>query len=922
MSDQFAFLSNATPEYIENVYKAYQQDPTSVPAEWQRFFAGFDFALTNYTEESPQASSSAAPDSMEANSKEVHVLNLINAYRTRGHLFTQTNPVRERRKYVPSLDLENFGLSEKDLDTVFASGSEIGLGPAKLRDILDLLKETYCQSIGAEFTYVRKPEIVKWLQDRMESSRNTPRFSIDKKKHILSKLNEAVIFEKFLGTKYVGQKRFSLEGAESLIPAMDAAIEKGAELGIEEFVIGMAHRGRLNVLANILKKEYDEIFSEFEGKEYEDSVFQGDVKYHLGFSADIETSSSRKVHLSLMPNPSHLEAVNPVVEGASRAKIDRKYGGDFQRLCPVLIHGDAAIAGQGVVYEVIQMAQLDGYKTGGTLHFVINNQIGFTTNYLDARSSTYCTDVAKVTQSPVFHVNGDDAEAVIFAIEMAMEFRQTFNKDVFIDLLCYRRHGHNEADEPAFTQPLLYQIIRKHPDPRKIYFDKLMQAGTVEANMAKALEKEFKQTLQEELEQSRATDKLNRAPFLKGVWEGIRRGEEDDFDSVSPETGVNKELLLEIAHKIHEIPDSFQAHKKIRKLFGDRIRMVEEDRLDWALGELIAYGTLLLEGIPIRLSGQDVRRGTFSHRHSVLLSTDAEQEWIGLNNIRPDQPEKFTAWNSLLSEYGVLGFEYGYSFANPNNMVIWEAQFGDFANGAQIIMDQYISSAETKWQRMSGLIQYLPHGFEGQGPEHSSARMERYLQLCARKNMQILNVTTPANFFHALRRQFQRDFRIPLIFFTPKKLLRYPGAVSKLEEMGPGTRFQEILDDSYVKPEKVTRVLACSGKIYYDLLERQQKEGRDDVAIIRMEQLYPLPVTRLRELIAKYPNAEWCWVQEEPRNMGAWNYILRVITEVELNYVGRKPSATPASGYARIHNQEQEEIVKTAFIKDPIKTLA
>ena len=917
MSDQLNFLSNATPEYIDNVYRAYQADPQSVSLEWQRFFSGFEFAMTSYNGHAEAGeAAAAAPLSAEAASKEIHVLNLINDYRTRGHLFTKTNPVRERRKYTPTLDLVNYGLGEADLDTVFQAGEEVGLGPAKLRDILDLLKETYCQSIGAEFRYVRKPEMVSWLQERMEDTRNRPQFSLEKKKHILRKLNEAVIFEKFLGTKYVGQKRFSLEGAETLIPALDAAIEQGAELGIQEFVMGMAHRGRLNVLANTLRKEYDEIFSEFEGKEYADSVFQGDVKYHLGFSADVETSGKKKVHLSLMPNPSHLEAVDPVVQGSARAKIDRKYGQDFNAVCPILIHGDAAVAAQGIVYEVVQMARLDGYKTGGTLHLVINNQVGFTTNYLDARSSTYCTDVAKVTQSPVFHVNGDDVESMVLAIELAMEFRQKFNRDVFIDLLCYRRHGHNEADEPAFTQPLLYDIIKKHPDPRKIYFDKLMHSGAVEANMAKELEKEFKQELQKELEESRATEKLERAPYLKGTWDGIRRVDNDDFMQDSIVTGVEKDLLLEIAHKIHAIPEDFQAHKKIRKLFQDRLKAVEEDRLDWALGELIAYGSLLLEGKPIRLSGQDCRRGTFSHRHSVLLSTDAEHEWIGLNHIRPGEQAEFIAYNSLLSEYGVLGFEYGYSTANPNNVVIWEAQFGDFANGAQIVMDQYIASAETKWQRMSGLIQYLPHGYEGQGPEHSSARLERYLELCARKNMQIMNITSPANFFHALRRQFHAEYRIPLVFFTPKKLLRYPWAVSSIDEMAAGTRFREIIDDPYVDKKKTKKVVVCTGKIYYDLLEEQQKSERKDLAVVRMEQLYPLPVKQLRDLIASYPkDVQWCWAQEEPRNMGAWNYILRVVTEVELTYYGRKPSATPAAGYAKQHNKEQQEIIDLAFDK-------
>lgn len=910
MADKLSFLSNSNPAFIDSMYQAFKQDPSSVDEEWQQFFSGFDFALNSARGEMGAA---VAASNSEAASKEINVLNLINAYRTRGHLFTKTNPVRERRKYTPNLDLENFGLSENDLDVTFQAGRDVGLGPATLRNILELLQQTYRQSIGAEFMYVRHPHMRKWLIDKMESSRNTPNFSLEKKKHILQMLNKAVIFEKFLGTKFVGQKRFSLEGLETLIPAMDAIIEKGAENGIQEFVVGMAHRGRLNVLTNILRKEYDEIFSEFEGKEYREGVFQGDVKYHLGYSADLETEAGKKVHLSLMPNPSHLEAVDPVVQGAARAKIDGRYKGDFSKLCPILIHGDAALAAQGVVYEVIQMSMLDGYKTGGTVHIAANNQVGFTTNYLDGRSSTYCTDIAKVTQSPVFHVNGDDVEAVVFAIELAMEFRQEFHRDVFIDLLGYRRHGHNEADEPAFTQPLLYDIIKKHPDPRKIYLEKLVHSNEVEATMAKELEKEFKKELQEELDQSKATKALEYAPYLKGAWEGIRRVTTDDFMQDSMETGVSLDLLNEIAQKIHDIPEDFAAHKKIRKLFNDRMTMVEEDRLDWALGELLAYGTLLLEGHPIRLSGQDVRRGTFSHRHSVLLSTDAEHEWVGLNNIHPGKQAEYAAYNSLLSEYGVLGFEYGYSISHPNNLVIWEAQFGDFANGAQIVMDQYISSAETKWQRMSGLVMYLPHGFEGQGPEHSSARLERYLEICARKNMQIMNITTPANFFHSLRRQLKREFRIPMIYMTPKKLLRYPKAVSQLKEMGPGTRFQELIDDAAADPKKVKRVLMCSGKVYYDLLEEQENNGREDVAILRMEQLYPLPIKQLREMIAKYQKAEWFWVQEEPRNMGPWNYILRVVTEVELKYIGRKPSSTPATGYYKQHEEEQNQIVREAF---------
>lgn len=912
MAEKLSFIHNATPEFIENLYQSYKQDASSVSAEWQRFFEGFELGISD---SNGDASASTASSSGGAGSKEIHVLNLINGYRTRGHLFTQTNPVRERRKYTPTLDLENFDLAEADLETVFDAGSSVGLGPAKLRDIIDLLKQTYCQTIGAEYMYLSNPVMVEWLQKRMEQNRNTPIYSWEKKRHILKKLNQAVTFEKFLGTKYVGQKRFSLEGGETLIPALDAVIEKGGELGIREFILGMAHRGRLNVLANILKKDYDAIFSEFEGIGHEDSVFQGDVKYHMGISSDVKTQSGENIHLSLMPNPSHLEAVAPVVQGSARAKIDRKYGKDFNKVAPILIHGDAAIAGQGIVYEVIQMSLLDGYKTGGTIHIVINNQIGFTTNYLDGRSSTYCTDIAKVTRSPVFHVNGDDVEAVVFAVEMAMEFRQTYNRDVFIDLLCYRRHGHNEADEPSFTQPLLYKAIKKHEDPYKIYSQKLQETGELTAADAKEVEKSFKEELQKELEEAKERDHLDYQPYLKGTWEGIRRASKEDFDKKSVETGVKVERLTEILEKLHTIPSDFPAHKKIVKLFGDRMKMVAEDRLDWALGELLAYGTLLTEGKPIRLSGQDVQRGTFSHRHAVLMSTDgdAENEYIPLNHLQEDQ-EKFIAYNSLLSEYGVLGFEYGYSITNPNNLVIWEAQFGDFANGAQIIMDQYISSGETKWQRMSGLIQLLPHGYEGQGPEHSSARIERYLDLCARKNMQIVNCTTPANFFHAIRRQINREFRIPLIVFTPKKLLRYPRTVSKLADFGEGTRFQEVFDDTTVDPKQVKRLLICSGKIYYDLLEAHEKQDRKDIALIRLEQLYPFPVVQLRELLARYPkNVECVWVQEEPRNMGPWNFMLRVMTDVKLRYIGRKPSPSPSAGFYKVHNAEHDAIMTEAF---------
>jgi len=911
MPANLSYLSNATPAFFENLFKQYKENPESLDIEWRRFFEGFEFAL--HSEDGTEQ----GIVSEKVASKEVNVLNLINGYRKRGHFFTTTNPVRERRKYEPTLALENFGLSEADLDTVFQAGKEVGLGPTKLRDIVGLLEQTYRGNIGAEYLYVRHPKMVRWLQEKMETSKNTPNFSIAKKEHILRKLGDAVVFERFLGTKFVGQKRFSLEGAETLIPAMDAIIEKGATLGIKEFVIGMAHRGRLNVLANTLNKEYDEIFSEFEGKGHAESVFQGDVKYHLGFSSDVDTESGNKVHLSLIPNPSHLEAVNPVVQGSARAKIDRKYNGDYKKLAPILIHGDAAISGQGIVYEVTQMSLLEGYKTGGTIHIVINNQVGFTTNYTDGRSSTYCTDVAKVTLSPAFHVNGDDVEALVFAIELAMEFRQEFHRDVFIDLLCYRRHGHNEADEPGFTQPILYKIIKKHPNPFRLYFERLKEAGEVEGNMLKKIESELKAKLQAELEESRTRDTLRGTPYFKGTWLNIRRPEEGEFE-YSPETGVSIERLEAIIQRLHKIPTKFRAHKKIRKLFKDRLRFLEEDRLDWALGELLAYATLLIDGYPVRLSGQDVKRGTFSHRHAVLFSEDSESAYIPLNNLGEEQ-EHFSVYNSFLSEYGVLGFEYGYSLANPTNFVIWEAQFGDFANGAQIMIDQYISCGETKWQRMNGVIMLLPHGYEGQGPEHSSARIERYLTLCARENMQVLNCTTPANLFHAFRRQVLRPFRIPMVIFTPKKLLRYPLCVSKLEDFGEGTSFREIIDDTYVNPEEVVRVLMCTGKVYYDLLEEQQKNQRKDVAIVRLEQLYPLAQKQLENIYKRYPSAEFFWVQEEPENMGAWSYILRVFN-INIDVISRKASSSPADGSYKVYARKQRELVEAAFrITTPVQ---
>ena len=773
--DNLTYLSNADSAYVDGLYQSYKQDPQSVDFGWQKFFEGFDFG-----QNAGGTTSSVGEATPEHVLKEINVLNMINGYRDRGHLFTHTNPVRERRKYYPGKELETFGLAETDMNTVFNAGVEVGLGPATLKDIRQLVEDTYCRSIGAEFKYIRNPEKIKWLQDRMEADRNMPKFSLDTKKRILNKLNHAVVFENFLGTKFLGQKRFSLEGAESLIPALDSVIEKGAEIGIQEFVIGMAHRGRLNVLTNIMGKSYKSVFSEFEGKTYADDPevnFGGDVKYHLGFSSEVKTNDGKSVHLSLAPNPSHLETVDPIVEGMVRSKIDFKYDGDSSKIAPIIIHGDAAIAGQGVVYEVTQMSKLDGYKTGGTVHIVINNQIGFTTNYKDARSGTYCTDVAKITSSPVFHVNGDDAEAVVYAINLAVEYRQKYKTDVFIDLLCYRRFGHNEADEPKFTQPLLYKIIEKHPNPKEVYAKKFIADGSIDEAYSKTIEKEFKTALQSKFEEAKEVEVLTEEiPMFKGAWEGLRPAKKGEVLTTSDKTKVAKDLFLKLAEEITTLPSDKKFFRKITRLFEDRAKMISNDAYDWAMGELMAYATLLDQGNRVRISGQDVQRGTFSHRHAVLTLEDSEEKYVPLANIKGG--DKFSIYNSLLSEYAVLGFEYGYASSNPNSLTIWEAQFGDFYNGAQIIVDQYLSSAETKWKRSNGLVMMLPHGMEGQGPEHSSARIERFLELCADENMILANCTTPANYFHLLRRQLVREFRKPLVVFTPKSLLRHPKVVS------------------------------------------------------------------------------------------------------------------------------------------------
>ena len=918
--DKHSYLSNADGAALESIYQQYLKDPSSVDPGWARFFEGFDFARQR-NDLLPGANGKASSVDTEGVLKEFKVIELINAYRERGHFFTQTNPVRERRKYEPTLDLKNFGLSDADLDQVFEAGSELGIGAAKLRDIIDHLHQTYCRSIGVEFRYIRQPEKVQWLQERMERTRNTPEFDLDARKGFLNKLNQAVVFEKFLGKKFIGQKRFSIEGVETLIPALDHIIEQGAEKhGVQDIVIGMAHRGRLNVLANILHKTYESIFAEFEGRDYDDALVEGDVKYHMGYCSCAITEKKKGVTVTLSPNPSHLESVDPVVEGIARAIIDLDHKEDVSKVVPVLIHGDAAIAGQGVVYEVVQMAGLKAYNTGGTIHIVTNNQVGFTTNYTDARTSLYCTDVAKVTQCPIFHVNADDVEAVAYVIELALDYRQKFQQDVFIDLLGYRRHGHNEGDEPKFTQPVLYKRIAKHPDPREIYSKKLQECGFIEAEIAKEMEREFQDMLQSRLDDAKQIEKARITPFLADRWKGYERPDPSVFEN-SPDTSVKEDRLRLIGQKLTHIPEDKKFFSKLERILQDRARMIEEDKLDWGLCELMAYGSLILDGHPVRFTGQDVERGTFSHRHAVVKVEDSEEEYIHLKNLKDGQP-KFQIYNSLLSEYAVMGFEYGYAFTNPETLTIWEAQFGDFVNGAQIIIDQYLSAAEEKWNAMNGLVLLLPHGYEGQGAEHSSARMERFLNQAADGNMQLVNCTTPANFFHVLRRQMEWNFRRPLVVFTPKSLLRHPRCISSIKELSKG-RFQEVIDDPTADPNNVERVIFCQGKIYYELLEKKEELKAGDVAVVRIEQLHPLPEGQIREVLAKYDRADrHLWVQEEPANMGAWHYMALNFPKVKLEGITRDGSGAPATGSSIRYAIQQKAIIEKAFDRKPVKNAA
>ena len=866
--DKFSFLNSAHTSFFAEMYDQYLESPDSLEPSWKAFFQGFDFGLesANITVEEKTF---AVPENIK---KEFQVINLIDAYRKRGHLFTVTNPVRERRKYLPTLDIENFGLENSDLELVFSAGEIVGIGADKLKNIIDHLKRIYCDSIGIEYMYIRDPNRVKWIQNQININGNHPNFSKEEKLQILESLNKAYTFENFLQKKYVGQKRFSLEGGESLIPAIDFLINSAAEKGVEEFIMGMSHRGRLNTLANIFGKSSKDIFGEFEGKDYEEDIFDGDVKYHLGWTSERTTPSGKKINMNLAPNPSHLESVDPIVQGIARAKLENDFDNQTNKVLPIIVHGDAAIAGQGVVYELVQMSRLKGYSTGGTIHLIVNNQVGFTTNYLDARSSTYCSDVGKVTLSPVLHVNSDDVEAVIHAVTFALEYRNEFNRDVFIDLLGYRKYGHNEGDEPRFTQPKLYKYISSHPNPRDIYGSKLIDQGLIQKQYISKIESEYFSELEEELTDSKKKDKTKITPFMQEVWKGYHRVDEkkmlEDFN-----TGLDKKEVINVARSITNLPNkSFL--RKVVKLFDSREKLVfEKGKVDWGMAELLAYGTLMTEGFNIRISGQDVERGTFSHRHAVLKSEDSEEEYLPLNNIESKNKGVFKIYNSLLSEYGVLGFDYGYALANPKCLTIWEAQFGDFSNGAQIIIDQYISSAEDKWKLQNGIVLYLPHGYEGQGAEHSSARMERYLQLCAKDNMYAANCTTPSNLFHLLRRQMLTTFRKPLILFTPKSLLRHPKVISDIDELS-SSKFISVISDPEIDPIKADSLVFCTGKFYFDLIDYREKNNIKNVAIVRIEQLFPLPVKLIISEIKKFSNAkDIVWAQEEPRNMGAWNHI-------------------------------------------------
>jgi len=902
--DPYSFLNTAHTAYFAELYDQYLINPESVEPTWRAFFQGFEFGIDK---------ASKKEDIPENILKEFKVVKLINAYRTRGHLFTKTNPVRDRRKYSPNLDLENFELSKDDLDLSFSAGEIIGIGNSTLGDILIHLERIYCDSIGIEYMYIRTPERINWIQSKLNENDNRPTFNKEQKKHILKKLVQATNFEQFLQKKYVGQKRFSLEGGESLIPALDSIFENAASMGVKEFVVGMAHRGRLNTLSNIFGKPAKEIFNEFDGKDYEEQIFDGDVKYHLGWTSKRKSDAGVNVYMNLAPNPSHLESVGPVVQGISRAKQEKYHKDNVKNVLPVIIHGDAAIAAQGVVYEVVQMERLKGYRTAGTIHIVVNNQIGFTTNYVDGRSSTYCTDVGKANLCPILHVNADDVEAVVHASNFALEYRMRYERDVFIDLLGYRKYGHNEGDEPRFTQPKLYKSIATHPSVKEIYSNQLINEKVIDKEEIKNIENDYSEDLNEDLSDSKKEKNVVITPFMQHEWKGLSRVKRKEMLKTFS-TDVNKNVLEKVAKNIFKLDKPDLYLKKVARLMNDRSNMFfKEDKIDWAIAELLAYGTLLDQNYNVRISGQDVERGTFSHRHAILKTEKTEKEFIPLNNISKDQGS-FQIYNSSLSEYGVMGFEYGYALAYPNTLTVWEAQFGDFSNGAQIMIDQYLSSAEDKWKLQNGLVLMLPHGYEGQGAEHSSARLERYLQLCAKDNMYVANCTTPANLFHILRRQLVTKFRKPLILLTPKSLLRHPKVISKTSDLING-KFLPVIDDRD-KQKNVKSLVFCSGKFYYDLLHHKRLNKISNVAIVRIEQLFPLPKKEIESIIENYSYDEIVWAQEEPRNMGAWGHLLMHLDKAkQFRVASRRFYGAPASGSKARFDKRHNEVIEYVFDK-------
>ncbi|HUL05726.1 MAG TPA: 2-oxoglutarate dehydrogenase E1 component [Candidatus Acidoferrum sp.] len=941
-------LSGPNAPFIAELYARYVEDPASVDPSWQRFFAELqddgravlqDLRGASWAPRRPVvivngngAAAPAAPrvapgpasvEAMKAAAKDsIRARMLIRAYRVRGHLEASLDPLELKpRERHPELDPKTYGFTDADMDRPIYIDYLLGHETATLRQIVQAVRETYCGNIGVEFMHIQDPAQKAWIQERIEVSHNQTRFTDMGKRTILERLTAAELFERFLDRKYTGTKRFGLDGGESLIPALEQILKRGSQLGLNEVVVGMAHRGRLNVLANFMNKPYAAIFSEFQGNPANPEDVQGsaDVKYHLGTSADREFDG-KTVHLSLTANPSHLEAVNTVVLGKVRAKQMQKKDTTRDQTMALLLHGDAAFAGQGLVAETLDLSDLRGYRVGGTIHFIINNQIGFTTNPVNSRSGPYCSDVARICQAPIFHVNGDDPESVVHVARIAMEFRQQFKKDVVIDMFCYRRFGHNESDEPAFTQPLMYKRIAKHPTTRTIYSDRLVQEGVISAEEAKRVVDDFQARLEGEFAAAPGY-KPNKADWLEGAWSGFETASGEDRRG---ETSLPIQTLKEIGKALAGVPKDFNANRKIVRLLQSKQQMFESgEGIDWATAEALAFGSLLIEGHPVRLSGQDSGRGTFSQRHAVLVDQDTEAQYLPLNNIRPGQAN-LEVVDSPLSEAGVLGFEYGYSLADPRSLVIWEAQFGDFANGAQVIIDQFISSGESKWLRMSGLVMLLPHGYEGQGPEHSSARLERYLQLCADDNMQVVNCTTPWNYFHALRRQLHRNFRKPLIVMTPKSLLRHKLCVAKLTDMGPGTTFHRVLHDDVpiADDREVKRVVLCSGKVYYDLFEEREKRGIKDICFLRLEQLYPFPTKALTTELSARPQAEVVWCQEEPRNMGSWTFVRPEIESVladikhkqrRLLYVGRPAAASPATGLLRRHNKEQAFLVDEAL---------